>query len=61
MGKVSVYPIGAALSPSLAGILLGVPTLISLPFFLCGGLKIIYDLALWREFSAVKPPEEQRS
>jgi len=50
--------IGAALSPSLAGIFLGVPALLSLPFFLCGGLKIIYDLALWREFSKVKPPEE---
>jgi MFS family permease len=51
--------VGAALSPSLAGIFLGTPALLSLPFFLCGGLKIIYDLALWREFSAVKPPEEQ--
>ncbi len=50
--------IGAALSPSLAGIFLGTPALLSLPFFLCGGLKIVYDLALWREFSAVKPPEE---
>lgn len=50
--------IGAALSPSLAGIFLGTPALLSLPFFLCGGLKIIYDLALWREFRKVKPPEE---
>jgi MFS family permease len=53
--------VGAALSPSLAGIFIGIPALINMPFFLCGGLKIIYDLALWREFSAVKPPEEQRS
>jgi MFS family permease len=53
--------VGAALSPSLAGIFLGIPALISVPFFLCGGLKIIYDLALWREFSSVKPPEEQKS
>lgn len=52
--------VGAALSPSLAGVFLGIPALISLPFFLCGGLKIIYDLALWREFSAVKPPEETK-
>jgi MFS family permease len=51
--------VGAVLSPSLAGIFLGVPALLSLPFFLCGGLKIIYDLALWHEFSAIKPPEEQ--
>jgi MFS family permease len=32
--------VGAALSPSLAGIFLGIPALLSLPFFLCGGLKI---------------------
>jgi MFS family permease len=50
---------GAAISPSLAGVFLGIPTLISVPFFLCGGLKILYDLALWREFRAIKPPEEQ--
>jgi MFS family permease len=50
--------VGAALSPSLAGIFLGAPALLNLPFFLCGGLKIVYDLLLWREFSAVKPPEE---
>ena len=53
--------VGAALSPSLAGIFIGIPALINVPFFLCGGLKIIYDLALWREFSAVKPPEEQKA
>jgi len=53
--------VGAALSPSLAGIFIGVPALINVPFFLCGGLKIIYDLALWREFSAVKPPEEEKA
>ena len=35
-----------------------ISVLFSLPFFLCGGLKIIHDLALWREFRAVKPPEE---
>lgn len=52
--------VGAALSPSLAGIFLGIPALFSLPFFLCGGLKIIYDLALWREFSRLKPPEESQ-
>jgi len=50
---------GAAISPSLTGVFLSIPTLISVPFFVCGGLKILYDLALWREFRAVKPPEEQ--
>jgi hypothetical protein len=30
-----------------------------LPFVLAGGLKIVYDLLLYREFSAVAPPEER--
>lgn len=47
--------IGAALSPSITGYLLGVPALYAVPFFISGGLKIVYDLALWREFRAVKP------
>ena len=47
--------IGAALSPSITGYLLGVPALYAVPFFVAGGLKIIYDLALWREFRAVQP------
>jgi MFS family permease len=50
--------IGAALSPGLTGLLFGIPVLFNLPFFLSGGLKIIYDLLLYREFRAVKPPEE---
>ena len=50
--------VGAAISPALTGILFGIPALISLPFFLCGGLKITYDLLLFREFRALKPPEE---
>ena len=43
---------------ALTGIFFSIPGLLSLPFFLCGGLKIIYDLLLFREFSLVKPPEE---
>jgi MFS family permease len=50
--------VGAALSPSLSGLLLSIPGLLSLPFFLCGGLKITYDLILYRNFKALKPPEE---
>ena len=50
--------VGASISPVLTGLFLGVPALLSMPFFLCGGLKIGYDLLLYREFSAVKPPEE---
>ena len=50
--------VGAALSPSLTGILLAAPALISLPFFLAGGLKIVYDVLLFRSFRALKTPEE---
>lgn len=50
--------IGASLSPVLSGFFLGVPALFSLPFFLSGGLKILYDLLLYRSFQVVKPPEE---
>ncbi|MBI2813337.1 MAG: MFS transporter [Opitutae bacterium] len=50
--------LGTALAPLFAGPMLGVAALASAPFFVAGGLKIIYDLALWRGFRAVKPPEE---
>jgi MFS family permease len=49
---------GAAISPMITGFFLNAG-LLSLPFFLAGGLKIIYDLALYRSFVQVKPPEEQ--
>jgi MFS family permease len=52
--------VGAALSPVLTGIFLSYPALLGLPFMISGGLKIIYDLALYRNFRAVKPPEELR-
>ncbi len=50
--------IGAAWSPALTGALLQTP-FISAPFFLAGGLKIAYDLLLYRSFRAMKPPEEK--
>src|SRR5215211_5462962 len=52
--------VGASISPALTGLLFSVPVLFNLPFFLSGGLKIIYDLLLYREFRAVKPPEEMQ-
>jgi MFS family permease len=52
--------VGASLSPTLTGILFSIPALFSAPLFLAGGLKIVYDLLLFREFSAVKPPEENK-
>lgn len=51
--------VGAAVSPTLTGLLLGLPGLISLPFFLSGGLKIVYDLLLYYQFQKIKPPEER--
>jgi MFS family permease len=50
--------VGASISPALTGLLFGIPVLFSAPFFLSGGLKIVYDLLLYREFRAVRPPEE---
>lgn len=51
--------VGAAFSPSLAGIFMSIPGLFSLPFFLSGGLKIVYDLLLYHSMRQIKPPEEQ--
>ena len=34
------------------------PSLINVPFFIAGTLKIVYDLLLYREFIAVRPSEE---
>ncbi|MGH8119687.1 MAG: MFS transporter, partial [Gammaproteobacteria bacterium] len=50
---------GAALSPAISGLFLAMPALISVPFFLSGGLKIIYDVLLYRAFITLRPPEEQ--
>ena len=50
---------GASLSPVVTGPLLANAALINLPFFLSGGLKIIYDLLLYWNFKTIKPPEEK--
>jgi MFS family permease len=50
--------VGAAISPSVAGWLMSVPFLFSSPFFIAGGLKLVYDLLLFSSFRALKPPEE---
>jgi MFS family permease len=49
--------IGSAISPALATRLVAYPALMSLPFFLAGGIKIIYDLILWRAFASVSSEE----
>lgn len=49
---------GASISPLLAGKMLASSPLFNLPFYLAGGLKLIYDLMLWQRFQAVKPRED---
>jgi len=42
--------VGAAASPVLAGVFLASPALVAAPFLVAGGLKIVYDLLLYRNF-----------
>jgi predicted MFS family arabinose efflux permease len=49
--------VGAAISPALATRLIAYPASMSLPFFLAGGIKIVYDLILWRAFASVSSEE----
>ncbi len=46
---------GAAMAPMFAGWMFARPSLVSLPFFIAGTLKIVYDLLLYRGF--VSAPE----
>jgi len=58
-GITNVARTGAsAVSPSLAGLMFG-SALLSLPFFISGGIKIVYDVLVWKTFHNVRPPEEQ--
>jgi MFS family permease len=49
--------IGAATSPAFAGAFLGNAGLLGAPFYVAGGLKIIYDILLYRSFRSVKEQE----
>jgi MFS family permease len=51
---------GASAAPVVTGPLLANSALLSFPFVIAGGLKIIYDLLLYRSFKATKPPEEEK-
>src|SRR3984893_14166490 len=46
--------LGAAISPMLVGLLFARPSLINVPFFIAGTLKMTYDLWLYREVKAVR-------
>ena len=50
---------GAALSPILSAPLVASGGLTALPFFLAGGLKIAYDLLLYRAFRSGRAPDER--
>jgi MFS family permease len=51
---------GAAASPALAGALLrGSLLTLGAPFLIAGGLKAIYDLALWALFRGVRLPQSE--
>jgi hypothetical protein len=50
---------GSGASPVIAGALLSGPLLApGLSLLVGGGLKVIYDLAIWSVFRHVRPPEE---
>ena len=51
---------GASVAPVVTGPLLANSALLSFPFIIAGGLKIIYDLLLYRSFKTIKPPEEDK-
>jgi MFS family permease len=52
---------GAALSPIISAPLVASSGLTALPFFLAGGLKIVYDVLLYRAFRAGRAPDERVS
>ena len=53
--------LGVAASPLIAGPLFASAALASVPFLVSGGLKVVYDLLLYRSFSRLRPPDETLS
>jgi MFS family permease len=47
---------GAAIAPVFAGWMFARPSLINVPFFIAGALKVVYDLLLYRGFVARRYP-----
>ena len=58
-----VTGIARSLGARLAAVAAAVPgpACAALPFVIAGGLKIVYDLLLYREFRSVRPPEERET
>jgi MFS family permease len=53
--------LGVAAAPLIAGPLFATAALASLPFIISGGLKIVYDVLLYRRFVQLRPPEETKA
>ena len=51
--------LGVAASPLIAGPLFISAAVTGSPFVIAGGLKILYDVLLYRRFVALRPPEER--
>jgi MFS family permease len=50
--------IGWAIGPPIAGVVMQYVVLAA-PLFIGGGMKIVYDIVLYRSFRHVRPPEEK--
>ena len=50
--------VASAVSPLVSGAAIGIGAL-GLPFFIAGGLKVVYDGLVYATFRNVRPPEEQ--
>jgi MFS family permease len=50
---------GAAISPAISTPLVASAAFAGVPFLIAGGLKIVYDLALWAAFRSRPAPEER--
>jgi MFS family permease len=48
---------GWAVAPTIAGYLMSTASL-ALPLYIGAGMKLLYDLLLWRAFRKLRPPEE---
>ena len=51
--------LGVSTAPLIAGPLFLSASLAGAPFVIAGGLKVLYDILLYRRFRALRPPEEQ--
>ena len=51
--------LGASMSPLFLPLLLGSASTLGICFFTAGGLKIVYDVLLYKSFKSIKPIEER--